>query len=302
MADAHEVAEHIEHLAHEEHEGHGEHGGGKPHGAPVGRHIGLTMAILGVMLAICSALVGAERTELIKSMVEQADAFNEYQAQSTKYRVLVGGIQQLYAQTPSQHLTAEALARLDQVQVPPEQQGVAALDKATFKEMMVLLQPRKSEIEGFMSTIERYRAERASSKAWAESYNDEVRAHFEGSEQFEKAQLLAEIGIVIASIGLLLANRKFWYVSIVAAIGCVALIGVTWVRTRTALHEAEERIEHAKEHDEEVHGQKDASGRRIADVRDDELLEKIRERFGLAAAAAPAPEHAGPAHGGAEHH
>ncbi len=290
MGDAHEVAEHIEHIAHEQHGG--GHGG---HGPSPARHIGLTMAILGVMLAVCSALVGAERTELIKSMVEQADAFNEYQAQATKYRVLVGGLQQLYAQTPSRHLTDEAMARLDQVPVPPEQQGAAAIQKAAFKEMAQLLQPRKSEIEGFMSTIERYRGERASSKAWAQSYDDEVRAHFEGSEQFEKAQLLAEIGIVIASIGLLLANRKFWYVSIVAAISCVGLIGVTWVRTHSALHDAEVRIEHAKEHDQEVHGKADASGRRVADVRDDELLDKIRERFGLAAAvpdAAPAhPEH-----------
>jgi Domain of unknown function (DUF4337) len=290
MGSAHEVAEQIEHAAHAGH-------GGDGHGhATSGKYIGLTMAILGVMLAVCSALVGAERTELIRTMVEQSNAFNDYQATSTKYRMLVSDMQQLYAQTPSRRLTEEALGRLDQVPVPPEQQGVAAIEKATLKELMALLQPRKTEVEAFMATLDHYKEERLAAKAWAESYEDAVRAHFEGSEQFEKAQLTAEIGIVIASIALLLANRRFWYVSIVAAIVCAGLIGVTWARTHQALHAAEERIEHAKEHDQELRFKKDAQGRRLADVRDDELVDKIRERFGLAAAA-PAPEH--PA---AEHH
>ena len=56
----HEIVEHIEHAAHG---GHGAGGGAS-------RYIGITMALLGVMVAFCSAMVGAQRTELIKAMVE----------------------------------------------------------------------------------------------------------------------------------------------------------------------------------------------------------------------------------------
>ena len=48
----HEIVEHIEHAAH------GGHGGSGP-----ARYIGITMALLGVMVAFCSAMVGAQRTE-----------------------------------------------------------------------------------------------------------------------------------------------------------------------------------------------------------------------------------------------
>ncbi|MGH7328856.1 MAG: hypothetical protein ACREJX_10960, partial [Polyangiaceae bacterium] len=61
MSGAHEIAEHIEHAAHG---GHGDKG--------VGRMAGITMAILGVMLALCSAMVGGQRTDVIATMVEQS--------------------------------------------------------------------------------------------------------------------------------------------------------------------------------------------------------------------------------------
>jgi hypothetical protein len=288
MGGAHEVAEKIEHVAHEQ------HGGG--HGADnTGKFIGLTMAILGVLLALCSAMVGAERTELTKTMVEQANVYNEYQASSTKYRVLLGSMQQLYAQTPSRKLTEEVMARLDQMPVPAEQQATATLQKQILKETMTLLQPRKSEVEGFLTNVARYNDERAAAKHWAESWDDEVNTHFEGSEKYEKGQLLAEIGIVIASIALLLHNRLAWFVSIGAAVGCLAIVGTTWVSARGHLHAAEAKIHEAEHHYQELRGKKDANGKRLADVRDEELLQKVRERFGIAAQTAAADPHAAPA-------
>lgn len=46
------------------HSAHGGHGGPGNHGKSekLGTFIGVTMAILGVLLAVCSALVGSERT------------------------------------------------------------------------------------------------------------------------------------------------------------------------------------------------------------------------------------------------
>jgi hypothetical protein len=203
---------------------------------------------------------------------------------------MMAQIQQTYAVTPSRKLAAEALDRLEQIQVPKEAQELATLEKATLKELTTLMTPRKTEVESFLATIARYDAERKAAKEWAESYDDEVHAHFEGSEQFERAQLLAEIGIVIASIALLRSSRPFWYVSIVAAVVCAVLVGKTWMSLHHEVQEAKEKQAHAREHYEELRGQKDGNGKRVADVRDEETLAKIRERFGIAAAA-PEPEH-----------
>ncbi len=59
--------EHSEHIAHA---GHGDHGTD----SKLSTHVGITMAILGVVLALCAAKVGAERTELVHSLVEQQNA------------------------------------------------------------------------------------------------------------------------------------------------------------------------------------------------------------------------------------
>ncbi|HEY3822447.1 MAG TPA: DUF4337 family protein [Polyangiaceae bacterium] len=274
MAEAHEIAERIEEAAHHE----GGHGGGH---SGIGKFVGLTMAVIGVLLAVCSAYVGSERTELVKTMVEQSNTYSEYQASSTKYRAMMAQIQQTYAVTPSRRFAAEALERLEQMPVPKEAEELAALDRATLKELTQLMTPRKSEVEGFLGTIARYDEERKAAREWAESYEDEVNAHFEGSEDFEKAQLLAEIGIVIASIALLRSSRPFWYVSIVAALVCAVLVGKTWMSLRHEVHEAEEKQAHARQHYEQLRGAKDASGKRAAEVRDDETLAKIRERFAI---------------------
>jgi len=288
MAGAHEIAEKIEEAAHEKGGGHAGHGG-------IGKFIGLTMAVIGVLLAVCSAYVGSERTEFVRTMVEQSNAYTEFQASSTKYRAMMAQAQQTYAVTPSRNLATEALGRLDQISVPMGAQELATLEKGTLKELTTLMTPRTSEIESFLATIQRYDEERTAARGWAESYDDEVRAHFEGSERFEKAQLLAEIGIVIASIALLRSSRTFWCVSIAAAVVCAVLVGKTWTSLQHEVQDGLEKQHRAREHYEELRGGKDASGRRAADVQDEETLEKIRERFGIAAPAAgygghPTPE------------
>ena len=50
----HEVNEFVEHMEHAAHASHEGHGGSKN----LGKYIGITMALLGVMLALCAALVG----------------------------------------------------------------------------------------------------------------------------------------------------------------------------------------------------------------------------------------------------
>src|SRR3984957_2169734 len=90
----HELAEHIEHAK-------GGHGEGHGHGGGPGKAIGITMAMLGVMLAFCAAMVGAARTELIATMVEQSNRFSLYQAESMKFRVMEADVEMLHAITPT---------------------------------------------------------------------------------------------------------------------------------------------------------------------------------------------------------
>src|SRR5579872_2222296 len=70
----HEIHEQIEHAG---------HAGGK-----FAQWIGITVAILGVLMALCSAQVGAARTELIATMVEENGAKARFLTVSNKYRTL----------------------------------------------------------------------------------------------------------------------------------------------------------------------------------------------------------------------
>jgi hypothetical protein len=88
LMSTHEIVEHIEHAA---------HGGG----AGASRYIGITMALLGVMVAFCSAMVGAQRTELIKAMVEQSTRMGTYQTETMKFRAMSANSELLKALSPA---------------------------------------------------------------------------------------------------------------------------------------------------------------------------------------------------------
>src|SRR5205814_5144893 len=100
MSGVNELAEKIEHMSH----GHGGHG---ERGKASGTHIGITMAVLGVMLALCSALVGAQRTLLIESMVLQSTKWGVAQAESTKFRVIEADLELLKSISPKKEEIAK---------------------------------------------------------------------------------------------------------------------------------------------------------------------------------------------------
>src|SRR5260370_42000709 len=105
MSEATEMLEHMEHAGHGGHEGHGEGG----HKGP-GRQIGITMALLGVMLAFCAAMVGSERTDLTKTLIKQSNRWGMYQSETMKLRTVEGNLEMLKALTPSK----EEAARFDE--------------------------------------------------------------------------------------------------------------------------------------------------------------------------------------------
>ena len=73
------------------------------------------MAVLGVMLALCAALVGSQRTDLISTMVEQSNKWGVYQSESMKFRVMEADYEILHALTPSKAEVAKFESALKDV-------------------------------------------------------------------------------------------------------------------------------------------------------------------------------------------
>jgi hypothetical protein len=237
----HEIVEKIEHAAHAE----GHVGSGK--------HIGITMAILGVMLAFSAAMVGSQRTELIKTMVQQSNKWGIYQAETMKYRVMQADFELLKSISPKPDEIEKVAQTL---RLKRAQSGKAdSEDTAELKELIAsstedmadLLTPDPEEIVRFRSAARSYERDMREAKEDAEAYEGAIEVHEKAAERFEWAQLAAEIGIVIASIALLLSNRFVWMVSVSLGLVCAGALGFTFIESRNGLAAAEQKIKAAVE-------------------------------------------------------
>jgi len=164
------------------------------------------MATLGVVLAIAGAKVGAERTELTQALVDQQHAHTQFTGQDIKHRLAVLTLQQLHAY------------------VDP--------GKANANDLMELAR-----------AIERYRAESDAANVWVDAYDPLVEAHVAAQDQYEHGQLAAEIGIVAASIALLLRRRAAWLAALALGAVALGLLVVSYARTRSAVRDASAAIE-----------------------------------------------------------
>jgi hypothetical protein len=256
MSEAKDFLEHMEHAGHSGgHGDHGDHGGGAK--GP-GKQIGITMALLGVMLALCAALVGSHRTELIATTVEQGNKWGLYQAESMKFRVMEADLELLKALTPDKEEEKRLDATLRAKTAHPGKED--SEDTAEIKDLVAsavddladLLTPDQKEEARFAKMALRYEHDMKEAKEDAEAYEPAIEAHFAASEWYERAQLLAEVGIVVASIALLMSSRKVWLVSVVCGTAGLAIVAFTFVRTRGKLHEAEKHIEEAIKRSEQI--------------------------------------------------
>lgn len=202
MAGAHEKLEHAEHAAHSD-----------SHGGSHNKLFGVTMALIGVLIAFCSAMVGSERNELTRTMIEQTQAHSDYTAASTKLRLIMIEIEKQRARVASARDT---------------QGGWSPV-------------PRFIELAGD------YRKERDLAKNWADAYHPLIEGHFGATEGYEKAQVIAEIGIVLASLGVLLASRPAWMLSVILSVICVAQLGRTFVHTSRVARESLLKIHETEE-------------------------------------------------------
>jgi hypothetical protein len=240
----HEIAEHIEHAA---------HGGGGHGGSGVARYIGITMALLGVMVAFCSAMVGAQRTELIKAMVEQSTRMGTYQTETMKFRSMTANSELLKALSPAK----DEIKRIETTL--REKRGAGGKkddeDTAELKDLISssvedladLLTPDHEVIRDFAKVAKTYERDMKEAKEDADSYDKMIEARGEAAEGYERALLAAEIGIVIASVALLLANRMVWAVSLVLAVTCLGTAGYTFQASRHSVAAAQDKIQKASD-------------------------------------------------------
>lgn len=244
----HELAEKIEHMSH----GHGGHGGHES-GKASGKHIGITMAVLGVMLALCSAMVGGQRTELIATMVAQSNKWGLFQAETTKFRVIEADREMLKSISPKPDEIKKVEETLRTKRGPRgkvDDEDTAELKDliaSSTEDMADLLTPDPEEVGRFRKLSRQYERDMKDAKEDAEAYEGAIEAHQEAAEWYEWAQLAAEVGIVVASIALLLSNRAIWLASVALGIGCAGTLGFTFVRTRAAVEQAEAKIRAAAE-------------------------------------------------------
>jgi hypothetical protein len=238
---SHEIHEQIEHAGHAE--------GALP------QWIGITVAVLGVLMALCSAQVGAARTELIATMVKEKEAKIRYQGVTNKYRSLQAQLQQLHAAMPNPKVMAEKDEQfktlMADVKNPETVAGVKAAKVQTEK-VLDTVTPTKTDVLRFLDFLDRIRDETEAAKEWSESYHEAIEAHENTAARFEIALLAAEIGIVTASVGLLLAKRTAfargaWGIAVVLGVLCAGIAGATKVSNAQTLRVAEDEI-HKSEH------------------------------------------------------
>ena len=196
MAGAHQKLEQAEHAAHSAH-------------VSSSKLFGVTMALIGVLIAFCSLMVGSERNEFTRTMIEQTQAHSDYSGASTKFRLVMIELEKQRARI------------------------VAARDP----------QGGWSPVERFVQLANDYTDERRLSKSWADSYKPLVAAHFDAAEGYEKAQLVSEIAIVLASLGVLLSSRAAWLVAVLVSAVSILQLGLTRLHTTHAVERALVQIE-----------------------------------------------------------
>lgn len=157
-------------------------------------------------------MVGGERNEMTKVMIGQTQVQSLYSGASTKYRLVLLEVEKLRT-------------------------GFAA---ATPDKGQALYGARLVEL------FEDYAKERALTKKWAESYEPIIAAHFEATEFYEHSQLVAEVGIVVASLAVLLMSQAAWGVAVALACATVLTVGGTYFHTKHVVHVLEENMEVAQ--------------------------------------------------------
>jgi hypothetical protein len=175
---------------------------------------GITLALIAILVALCAAMVGSERNEFTRAMLEQTQAHDAF-------------------------TTASTARRMGSLELDRQRGGVESNQDS---------ENSPSALSRFFELSR----ESTLAKDWDNSYSPVITAHFAAAESYHQAQLLAEIAIVIAALALFLGNRPAWFASVILSCLSFALLGYTLIHTSNLVHPASEKIEYARKSYEQL--------------------------------------------------
>lgn len=201
------------------------------------------MALIGALVAACTALLSNAHNALIGTKVQQSNVAGEFQSASTKYRVTLSSLQQLHALLPEDPaLDVKFKAVADGAEKAVVDRAMGQLIRAETGRIASLVSPSSGDALRMVNLARTYKHERDVTRTWLRSYDAEIAAHYHASHRIEYAFLCVELAIVFCSIALLLHSRKMWLGAvIVAAIGAV-FAGIVGLGYWSALHTAEQQV------------------------------------------------------------
>ncbi|HWZ45347.1 MAG TPA: DUF4337 domain-containing protein [Candidatus Saccharimonadales bacterium] len=232
--EAHELNEHAEHVHHAGDKG-----------------IGLTMAIVAVLLAIATLLSHRSHTEEVKLQGEINDQWGFYQAKHSRaysFGIAAEMEASLTSLVPS--LRATALKSLkksaeEECGVPAEEHCASPIQKDSTLLQQLLEDEKAARSAGGHEANPEHAAKPAHAEGGApgkpEKKEGAVKIQERAREMeveklltqkradfFDASELFLEISIVLCSIALLSGNKRFWHISFVSTIGgiCVAAWGL----------------------------------------------------------------------------
>jgi hypothetical protein len=146
--------------------------------------VGLSIGILAVIVAVTASLGSAQRDKMTQSMIKQSQATSKEASGSAKLRSVLIELERLSS-------------------IPKENRP-------------------ERELRAQLRFYSDYLGERNISKEWAESMDPSIENHLHATHDFDASQLLAEMGIAIASLAMLIHSRKIWYLSL--ALGVLSML------------------------------------------------------------------------------
>jgi hypothetical protein len=153
------------------------------------KEIGLTMAVVAVLLAVATLLSHRAHTEEIVLQTKAADQWNEYQGKDTRLR-MYESFAKIAALLPD---GKEVAAELRET-AKKEQEGVPAKNGKPGKDGKDTVREKATEMDNETNSI----ARRAS--------------------HYDMAELFLEVSIVLCSIALLADDKLYWKLSFISTI------------------------------------------------------------------------------------
>ncbi len=183
-----------------------------------------------------------------------------------KFRVMEADVEMMHALTPTSAEIAKLDAALAGVHVAfrarpttKTRRKLKAAIAVAAKEVAEVLSADPEDEAHLKAIARHYENDMKEEKEDAECYDDKIKAHFESAEWYERGQLCAEVGIVVASIALLLSSRAVWFAALIFGVASAAVILRTYVHASSVLEASDQKIALAQQRTDEIEGADEGS-------------------------------------------